>query len=172
MAHSLKLTWSPLSRVKLSIPFVSQFACQYIKRDDCLNLEGNKARKLHLLAAISNARVLIDFQQAVKQSGNACTQPLTADQSESAKQIKAHSRTQVLSWGGNQSNAMMALAQLCKHREWNFTYLTPPISTNSKPLGNHKATRYLRTQLIGSVSDEDSKAIVESLCSDKLLVVR
>ena len=45
----------------------------------------------------------------------------------------------VISYGGTQSNAMLAIASLCKTKEWEFVYYTKPLSSQQKqnPSGNY-----------------------------------
>ena len=38
----------------------------------------------------------------------------------------------IISYGGTQSNAMLAIAAMCKEKEWEFTYYTKPLSTLQK----------------------------------------
>jgi len=38
----------------------------------------------------------------------------------------------IISYGGTQSNAMLAIAALCKLKEWEFIYYTKPLSSNMK----------------------------------------
>ena len=40
--------------------------------------------------------------------------------------------TKIISYGGTQSNAMLALAALCKKKSWEFIYYTKPISSTQK----------------------------------------
>lgn len=44
----------------------------------------------------------------------------------------------LFSWGGNQSNAMRALAYICSRKNWKFTYFTPPLPRwlIEQPIGN------------------------------------
>ncbi len=46
---------------------------------------------------------------------------------------------QIISYGGTQSNAMLAIAAMCKTKGWKFTYYTKPISQTQKDLhvGNY-----------------------------------
>ena len=43
-------------------------------------------------------------------------------------QTPKNTYTKVISYGGTQSNAMLALAAICKRKEWHFTYYTKKIS--------------------------------------------
>lgn len=38
----------------------------------------------------------------------------------------------IISYGGTQSNAMLAIAALCQKKEWSFTYYTKPLSQTQK----------------------------------------
>jgi len=38
----------------------------------------------------------------------------------------------IISYGGTQSNAMLAIAAMCKQKEWEFTYYTKPISQQQR----------------------------------------
>jgi len=38
----------------------------------------------------------------------------------------------IISYGGTQSNAMLAIAAMCKQKEWEFTYYTKPISEQQR----------------------------------------
>lgn len=40
----------------------------------------------------------------------------------------------IISYGGTQSNAMLAIAAMCKTQNWHFTYYTKPISKTQKEL--------------------------------------
>ncbi len=47
--------------------------------------------------------------------------------------------SKVISYGGTQSNAMLAIAALCKKKGWEFVYYTKPLSKEQKELscGNY-----------------------------------
>lgn len=49
--------------------------------------------------------------------------------------------TRLISYGGTQSNAMLAIAALCKRKGWQFVYYTKELSRRQKdnPLGNYAA---------------------------------
>lgn len=51
----------------------------------------------------------------------------------------------LVSYGGTQSNAMLALAALCKEKEWSFQYFTKPLSERQKgeASGNYALARSL-----------------------------
>ncbi|MDO8453708.1 MAG: pyridoxal-phosphate dependent enzyme, partial [Sulfurimonas sp.] len=38
----------------------------------------------------------------------------------------------IISYGGTQSNAMLAIAAMCRNKKWEFTYFTKPLSTLQK----------------------------------------
>jgi len=40
--------------------------------------------------------------------------------------------TNIISYGGTQSNAMLAIAAMCKEKNWEFTYYTKPVSQTQK----------------------------------------
>lgn len=40
--------------------------------------------------------------------------------------------SKIISYGGTQSNAMLAIAAMCKQKEWEFVYYTKPISKTQK----------------------------------------
>ena len=46
----------------------------------------------------------------------------------------------IISYGGTQSNAMLAIAAMCKQKEWEFIYYTKELSRRQKenPIGNYK----------------------------------
>lgn len=50
-----------------------------------------------------------------------------------------NSFTKIISYGGTQSNAMLALAAICKSKEWEFVYYTKTISTiiKAQKYGNY-----------------------------------
>jgi len=54
-------------------------------------------------------------------------------------QTPKNTYTKVISYGGIQSNAMLALAAICKHKEWQFTYYTKKISpiVKAQEYGNY-----------------------------------
>ena len=45
----------------------------------------------------------------------------------------------IISYGGTQSNAMLAIAALCKRKQWHFIYYSKPVSKQQKEssLGNY-----------------------------------
>ncbi len=51
----------------------------------------------------------------------------------------------IISYGGTQSNAMLAIAAMCKDKEWEFTYYTKPISKviKEQTFGNYYLSKYL-----------------------------
>jgi len=77
----------------------------------------------------------------------------------------------MISYGGNQSNAMLAIAHLCQQKGWAFEYICKPLPQHLKenPTGNLKAALDLNMQLI-ECSDYETK--VSSLkSSGKTLVI-
>ncbi|MCW8954787.1 MAG: 1-aminocyclopropane-1-carboxylate deaminase [Sulfurimonas sp.] len=54
-------------------------------------------------------------------------------------QTPANKFNKIISYGGTQSNAMLAIAAMCKAKKWKFTYYTKPISQNQKDenIGNY-----------------------------------
>ncbi|MCW8895966.1 1-aminocyclopropane-1-carboxylate deaminase [Sulfurimonas sp.] len=54
-------------------------------------------------------------------------------------QTPANKFSKIISYGGTQSNAMLAIAAMCKAKKWKFTYYTKPISQNQKDenIGNY-----------------------------------
>lgn len=56
--------------------------------------------------------------------------------------------TTILSYGGTQSNAMLAIAAMCKQKEWQFIYYTKPLSQRQKSLqtGNYSDALLLGMQ--------------------------
>ena len=45
----------------------------------------------------------------------------------------------IISYGGSQSNAMLAIARMCELKSWEFIYYTKPLSNKQKEenLGNY-----------------------------------
>ncbi len=54
-------------------------------------------------------------------------------------QTPAETYTTIISYGGTQSNAMLAIAAMCKTKGWKFIYYTKPLSTRQKEssVGNY-----------------------------------
>jgi len=54
-------------------------------------------------------------------------------------QTPSSSLKKIISYGGTQSNAMLAIAAMCKAKSWEFIYYTKPISSTQKELeyGNY-----------------------------------
>ena len=54
-------------------------------------------------------------------------------------QTPSSSLNKIISYGGTQSNAMLAIAAMCKMKGWEFTYYTKPLASNQKNLtyGNY-----------------------------------
>jgi len=70
----------------------------------------------------------------------------------------------IISYGGTQSNAMLAIAAMCQKKDWNFCYYTKPMSQTQKenPQGN-----YANALLLGmqhhEIEDEFYKDFIASL---------
>lgn len=47
-------------------------------------------------------------------------------------QTPANQLNKIISYGGTQSNAMLAIASLCKRKEWEFVYYTKPVGRAQK----------------------------------------
>ena len=47
-------------------------------------------------------------------------------------QTPSNKFNQIISYGGTQSNAMLAIAAMCKSKGWKFTYYTKPVSKTQK----------------------------------------
>ena len=54
--------------------------------------------------------------------------------------------TTIISYGGTQSNAMLAIAAMCKDKEWKFLYYTKPLSPTQK---SHSKGNYATSLLLG-----------------------
>jgi 1-aminocyclopropane-1-carboxylate deaminase/D-cysteine desulfhydrase-like pyridoxal-dependent ACC family enzyme len=52
----------------------------------------------------------------------------------------------IISYGGTQSNAMLAIAAMCKQKEWEFTYYTKPISQQQR---DENAGNYFHAKELG-----------------------
>ncbi|MCK4974126.1 MAG: 1-aminocyclopropane-1-carboxylate deaminase, partial [Sulfurimonas sp.] len=54
-------------------------------------------------------------------------------------QTPSDSLNKIISYGGTQSNAMLAIAAMCKSKGWEFTYYSKPISKlqREENLGNY-----------------------------------
>lgn len=61
-----------------------------------------------------------------------------------------NSFTKIISYGGTQSNAMLALAAICKSKEWEFVYYTKTISTiiKAQKYGNYYEARSLGMKIV------------------------
>jgi 1-aminocyclopropane-1-carboxylate deaminase len=70
----------------------------------------------------------------------------------------------IISYGGTQSNAMLAIAAMCKAKEWEFVYYTKPLSQMQKEqrIGNFYQALSLGMQHI-EVETELYKAYIASL---------
>ncbi|MEJ2414160.1 MAG: 1-aminocyclopropane-1-carboxylate deaminase [Sulfurimonas sp.] len=51
-------------------------------------------------------------------------------------QIPSNKFTKIISYGGTQSNAMLAIAAMCKQKGWEFIYYTKPLSATQKEQRN------------------------------------
>ncbi len=73
-------------------------------------------------------------------------------------QTPADTYNTIISYGGSQSNAMLAIAALCHQKGWAFAYICKPLPQHlkAKPTGNLKAALDLNMQLI-EASDYDTK---------------
>ena len=67
--------------------------------------------------------------------------------------------TKIISYGGTQSNAMLAIAALCKQKDWTFEYYTKPLSNTQK---NLKAGNFALALSLGM----QHKVIEETLYRD------
>ncbi len=70
----------------------------------------------------------------------------------------------IISYGGNQSNAMASIAALCQRKGWAFLYITKELSSTLKQQisGNLKAAIDDGMELL-EVSHDEYRAVVESL---------
>jgi 1-aminocyclopropane-1-carboxylate deaminase len=70
----------------------------------------------------------------------------------------------IISYGGTQSNAMLAIAAMCKQKDWQFFYYTKPLSQTQKdnPQGNHANALFLGMQHI-EIEDAFYKDFIASL---------
>ena len=73
----------------------------------------------------------------------------------------------IISYGGNQSNAMASIAALCKRKGWTFLYITKTLSTTLKQSssGNLKTALDDGMQLVEAAHDE-YRDIIASLHSE------
>lgn len=81
----------------------------------------------------------------------------------------------IISYGGTQSNAMLAIAAMCKMKNWEFTYYTKPLSQTQK---NENSGNFFYAKNLGmlhvEVEDEFYKDFIASLrlnLDDKCFVV-
>lgn len=72
--------------------------------------------------------------------------------------------TKIISYGGTQSNAMLAIAALCKKKDWKFIYYTKPLSETQKTKnhGNFHHSLSLGMQHI-EIDQEYYKEFISSL---------
>eukprot|EP00730_Choanoeca_flexa_P015210 TRINITY_DN6926_c0_g1_i1.p1 TRINITY_DN6926_c0_g1~~TRINITY_DN6926_c0_g1_i1.p1 ORF type:complete len:217 (+),score=31.60 TRINITY_DN6926_c0_g1_i1:187-837(+) len=165
MLHRL---WrSPLH--DLDQPLFKCFKTVAIKRDDVLFLEGNKARKLFFLANLSNLKPLLDFQKQAREMniynsfdrqppGTELTQQFAPELVD--EYCRAFKQPVVASFGGNQSNAMLALSQLCREKQWPFVYLSPTVELQAAHSNRAAA---VNTHFIASSSDAESQAVLSGV---------
>jgi 1-aminocyclopropane-1-carboxylate deaminase/D-cysteine desulfhydrase-like pyridoxal-dependent ACC family enzyme len=75
-----------------------------------------------------------------------------------------NSYSKIISYGGTQSNAMLAIAAMCKKKDWKFFYYTKPLSKTQKenPLGNY-ANALLLGMHHNEIEDELYKDFIASL---------
>ncbi|MCX6077443.1 MAG: pyridoxal-phosphate dependent enzyme [Campylobacterales bacterium] len=70
----------------------------------------------------------------------------------------------IISYGGTQSNAMLAIAAMCKEKKWKFTYYTKPLSTLQK---EHKEGNFFHAITLGmqhvEIKEEYYKEYISSL---------
>ncbi len=61
-----------------------------------------------------------------------------------------HQYEKIISYGGTQSNAMLAIAAMCKQKDWEFVYYSKPISSVQKEekIGNYFLAKSLGMQHI------------------------
>jgi 1-aminocyclopropane-1-carboxylate deaminase/D-cysteine desulfhydrase-like pyridoxal-dependent ACC family enzyme len=83
--------------------------------------------------------------------------------------------SKIISYGGTQSNAMLAIAAMCKMKGWEFTYYTKPLSQTQK---NENNGNFFHAKNLGmlhvEVEDEFYKDFIASLrlnLDDKCFVV-
>ena len=83
--------------------------------------------------------------------------------------------TTLISYGGTQSNAMLAIAALCKRKGWQFIYYTKPLSRRQKenPLGNYAAALSLgmvHKEIAAELYRDFIASLSLTLCDDVCLV--
>ena len=70
----------------------------------------------------------------------------------------------IISYGGTQSNAMLAIAAMCKSKNWEFIYYTKPVSQTQK---NENRGNFYHAQKLGmlhvEIADEHYKDFIASL---------
>jgi 1-aminocyclopropane-1-carboxylate deaminase/D-cysteine desulfhydrase-like pyridoxal-dependent ACC family enzyme len=79
-------------------------------------------------------------------------------------QIPKQNLKKIISYGGSQSNAMLAIARMCELKSWEFIYYTKPISTRQKEenLGNFYLAKEFGMRHI-EISQEQYKSFISSL---------
>jgi len=83
----------------------------------------------------------------------------------------------VVSWGGNQSNAMLSIAALCARKGWRFDYITKtvPARIREQPSGNLKAALSLgmvMQEVPPAAYDDAIAGIRESVATDTLVLAQ
>ena len=70
----------------------------------------------------------------------------------------------LISYGGTQSNAMLALAAMCKKKKWKFVYYTKQLSATQKdnPKGNYAQALFLGMEHV-TIENEYYKDYIASL---------
>ncbi|DAB27641.1 MAG: 1-aminocyclopropane-1-carboxylate deaminase [Sulfurimonas sp. RIFOXYD12_FULL_33_39] len=66
-------------------------------------------------------------------------------------QIQSDKFNKIISYGGTQSNAMLAIAAMCKNKNWEFTYYTKPLSATQK---NENYGNYYHAKNLGMIHVE------------------
>jgi 1-aminocyclopropane-1-carboxylate deaminase/D-cysteine desulfhydrase-like pyridoxal-dependent ACC family enzyme len=74
----------------------------------------------------------------------------------------------IISYGGSQSNAMLAIARMCELKSWEFIYYTKPLSSKQKEenLGNFHLAKKLNMKHI-EINQEQYKSFIASLDFNK-----
>lgn len=90
-------------------------------------------------------------------------------------QTTSSSLNKIISYGGTQSNAMLAIAAMCKEKNWEFVYYSKPISQTQKDdnCGNYFYSIRLGMQHI-EIKDELYKNYIASLrvnVEDKTFII-
>ena len=74
----------------------------------------------------------------------------------------------IISYGGSQSNAMLAIARMCELKSWEFIYYTKPLSNKQKEenLGNFHLAKKLNMKHI-EINQEQYRSFIASLDFNK-----